>query len=78
MKAALDSQAQAEALSQEMQIREELKSTLEKEQHSFKQERESLFIQVDWLVELSIYILTNVDRDGALAMSYNIYRCSEV
>ncbi|VDI70718.1 TATA element modulatory factor [Mytilus galloprovincialis] len=46
-KAALDNQAQAAALSQEMQIREELKAQLEREQVSFKQERETLIIQIE-------------------------------
>ncbi|XP_063445770.1 TATA element modulatory factor-like isoform X3 [Mytilus trossulus] len=46
-KAALDNQAQAAALSQGMQIREELKAQLEREQVSFKQERETLIIQIE-------------------------------
>ncbi|XP_052069075.1 TATA element modulatory factor-like isoform X2 [Mytilus californianus] len=46
-KAALDNQAQAAALSQGMQIREELKATLEREQVNFKQERETLIIQIE-------------------------------
>lgn len=44
--AALDSQAQAAALSQEMHIREELKATLEREQLNFKHEKEALIMQV--------------------------------
>jgi hypothetical protein len=42
--AALDSQAQAAALSQEMHIREELKATLEREQLNFKHEKEALIM----------------------------------
>jgi len=44
--AAQDSKAQETALSVEMHVREELKMTLEREQHSYKQEREALIMQV--------------------------------
>lgn len=45
--AALDSQAQAAALSQEMHIREELKATLEREQLNFRHEKEALIMQIE-------------------------------
>ncbi|CAG5130326.1 unnamed protein product [Candidula unifasciata] len=45
--ASQDSKAQEAALSAEMQVREELKAAMEREQQRFRQERETFIMQVD-------------------------------
>lgn len=76
--AANDSKAQEAALSLEVQVREELKQTFEKEQYTFKHEREALISQVGLSYWVSPYVsgsrLTTCNRCRKSQLKYFIYK----